>query len=192
MYYKRLRAMTATLFLSLGYLTLLMQWLWLTIVIVPPLLASGRFNGFLQPTTATAPVLLPQPEVPTGLAVVIIGFTTLVMIVLSVVILLRIPKTVRMTSEMVLERTAEKALPVVTNHARLTKKKRRVISRRLVLAMQLLLSILPAVICLFLPSVDGLSSQVIQTIALLLVGCSVTEFAVAAALKPSGATSRIQ
>lgn len=169
-----------------------MQWLWLTIIIVPPLLASGRFDEILEPSAATAPVLQPQLVVPTGLAAVVIGIVTLLMIILSVYILLRIPTTVRTTSEMVLQRTAEKALPVVTNHVRLKKKKRRVISQRLVLAMQLLLSIIPAAACLFLPSVDGLSSQVIQTVALLLLAGSLMEFALAAVLRPDKPTSQTQ
>lgn len=188
----RIRQITTSLLLSVAYFTVILQWMWVSIIVLPPLIESGAFDGLTQPSQPTAATATLQPVELAGPALWLVGAVTIFILALTVVVLIKIPKAVLDTSETIVHKTTDTMIPLVTNHATLPAKKRRELSRRLSLALQLFVSILPALICLFLPPAGELTREIIITLALCMVIISVLGFTLAWFVKPAKTTSRTQ
>lgn len=159
-------------------MTCLLQWLWIAIVGVPPLLKTGAFDSFVQ-THAPQPV---QPASHTELSpvtTVLVGIFTLIILIITVVIIIRIPRTIAQTGQKIVHQAADTVMPVVTHHKKLPAKKQRQLSGRLVILIQLIATVLPIGICFLLPPVGELTTQIIAIIGLLLGVISLTGFTLA-------------
>lgn len=175
---------------GLAYFSLILQWSWLGLIALPPLISSGTFDALTMPTAPDTPIARTTPLEASPLIWAIVGSVTLVILALTVVVLIRLPRVVLETGERVVHQAAALAIPAVTHHKALPSKKRRVLSRRLTLLIQLIASILPAISSLLLPPYQELTSLIIVTIALWLAAFSVACFVIAWLVEPPVATSR--
>jgi hypothetical protein len=78
---------------------------------------------------------------------------------------------------------------VIAHHKPLPAKQRRVLSRRIMLVLQLSLSVIPLFVSVFLPPYDELSSDIIMTVAALLAGVSTAAFILAWSIEPRTKTT---
>lgn len=185
-----MRNILAKMLLAASYILLVLQWLWVLLIALPPLIKSGAFDGLNSPTVQT-PVIQAQPLAPSPLVLTIVGLITLIILVVTVIVLIRLPKTIMHTGERVVHQAAEAVIPVLTHHKPLPAKKRRLLSRRVTLAVQLFAVLLPLVISFFLPSFDELTPRIITSIALFLAAISIVGFVTAWLIEPqTKATSR--
>lgn len=185
-----MRNILAKMLLAASYILLVLQWLWVLLIALPPLIKSGAFDGLNSPTVQT-PVIQAQPLAPSPLVLTIVGLITLIILVVTVIVLIRLPKTIMHTGERVVHQAAEAVIPVLTHHKPLPTKKRRLLSRRVTLAVQLFAVLLPLVISFFLPSFDELTPRIITSIALFLAAISIVGFVTAWLIEPqTKATSR--
>ena len=184
-----IRHITSRLFITTAYFTVILQWLWLAVIVLPPLIESGALDYFANPVVST-PIVQPDPVKITGPALWLIAGVTIFILILTIFVLIKIPKTVLHSGDVIVHRATEVVVPVVTNHKVINEKNRRTISRRVTLAVQLVSSVIPAVVCLFLPAVDGLPKEVITAMALAMAVISLTCFVLAWLLEPSLPTSR--
>ena len=76
----------------------------------------------------------------------------------------------------------------MTHHKRLPAKKRRIVSRRVKLAIQLSLCLLPLAASLFLPPYEEISRQIIIIIAAYLATFGIISFLAAWLLEPTSRT----
>lgn len=186
----RTRLIISKILLFTAYMTVILQWLWLTIIVIPPLIENGAFDGITLSSSETAPSLAVEPIELSGPSLWLIGGITAAILILTVVVLVRLPKTVLDTSEAIVHKTTDAVTPIVTHRAKLPEKKQRVVSRRVRLGLQLAASVVPFTICVFLPSVNGLTREIIITMALCMVIMSVACFVFAWLIEPTKAISR--
>ena len=173
-----LRRTSASLLAGIAYIACVFQWLWVMMIALPPLVKSGAFDSLMSKGDS-APVIKAAPIVVTPLVGFIIGAVTVAMIVITVYVLLRLPKTITKTGETIVQHTAHAVMPIVTHHKPLLAKKRRLLSMRLKLIIQLTLTIVPLLISLLLPSFQDISKDIIIFIAALLAAVSLAGFVAA-------------
>jgi hypothetical protein len=186
----RLQRIAARLFLSAGYLTGALGWLWALLVTVPSLIKSGALDSLMATSAPAEPVVATSPIETSPLAWVIIGAVTLVILAITVIILIRIPRTIVHSGEQLVNHTAKVVVPVIAHHKPLPAKRQRMLSRRVVLGLQLILSVVPLLISPFLPPYDELTTQIIMTVAACLTVAATVSFALAWLIEPKRPTSR--
>jgi hypothetical protein len=177
--------------LTAAYMTCLLQWLWLFMVGIPNLVQSGAID-FITAKPELVQTPASQPIEMSPLVWVLVGSVTLLLLVVTVIVLIRIPRTIVSTGEKIVHHTTEAIMPAITHHRPLPAKKRLALSARLILTIQLVMVLTPLVISYFLPPYAQITSQIILTLALWLAAISTVGFVVARLLLPPSTTSRIQ
>lgn len=177
-----------TIFLGLAYIAITLQWLWVLIIGLPPLIESDMFVSFMQPAEP-APVT-PKHDVEfSPIIAIIAGAITLVFLVLTIIIFIKLPKTIMGTGEKIMHQSSEAIVPVITHHKKLPPKKRRQLSMRITRFLQLLLLIIPCVVSFFVPPFQTITSQIITTLAIWLAVISMVCLLLSWLLEPK-TTSR--
>ncbi len=144
---------------AVSYLSTAFGWLWVAMLVTPRLVESGFFEFFIQtPPEASQPTAITVSQSPILLAVAAV--VTVIMIVLSIVILWQLPKKVSKTGHQVTHHFSGAILPVLTHHKKIPKKKRQILSERLVVYIRLVLIVLPLIGVVFLPASENLDYSV--------------------------------
>jgi hypothetical protein len=151
----------------LGYFSLLMQLLWLTVIFLPALLQNQQFRSFFvpeatpeQPAPAVVAPLANSPLLMTG-----VGIVTVVMIVLTIYLLVKIPATVAKSGKKVTSEVTEAVIPIITHHKKVSPAKKRALTFKLsfifkfsVVLLSYLLIFIPA------PGIHALDSGIVWAI----------------------------
>jgi hypothetical protein len=182
--------LTANTLLGVAYFALVLDWLWLALVALPRLIETGKLDFLTTPPTPQPEIVHPDVVASSPLMWLVVGIATLGILIMTVVVLIRIPRAVVQTGQKVITETAEAVLPVFTHHKQIPAKKKRLLSRRLMLVIQMLLSTLPLVVCLFLPAYHELTREIIITIALWLSAISAIGFMISWLVSPEPTTWR--
>lgn len=185
----RVQYTISRIILAAAYLSCVLQWLWVLVLGLPPLIDSGALDMLTTPPPPTPEFTTPESSDPSPMAWVAVVIVTVIMLAVTVFVLIRLPRSIARTGERMLETTTEAVLPVITHHKQLPAKKRVVLSRRIMLSIRLLLTLLPFIISLFLPTPGELTHQIVTTVALWLAIISTVGFIVAWLVEPP-ATSR--
>lgn len=177
---------------GLAYISCLFEWLWVSIVVLPPLIKSGALDWiikiFAQHAQAEAPKIELNPFI-----LALVGIITLFILVITAVVLIRLPKTIATTGQHTVDQVAELVMPAITHHKKLPAKKQRALSRRIRLIIQLSLAVLPLAVSFFVPPFDQISQLIIITIASWLAGISLLGFVIGWLVQPPvKSTSRTQ
>lgn len=191
-YMKRshLQHFTARFFLSIGYLAGTLGWLWVLLVSVPPLIKSGLLDSLVASPAPAEPITASVPPIETSpLAWLIIGAVTLVILIVTIIILIRIPRTIVQSGERLVSHTAEAVVPVIVHHKPIPPKQQLILSRRIMLALQLGLSTLPLLLSLFLPPYEQITTEIIVTISAVLTIAATASFTAAWLIEPKPATT---
>lgn len=181
----RVRTATAKTLLALAYLSLSFQWLWLMLLALPLLLDGGAFD--VMRTTSDESVVTPihfEPLAPSPALTAALIIVTIIMVALSLFALWRIPTSVVTKTDTVIDRAVETVIPAITHHKPLPKTKRYVLGRRLRLALQLLLSVLPFIICVILPAAEDLPRKLSIAVAGSFMAASILGFLSAWSVSP--------
>lgn len=148
---------------SLGYLSLLLEWAWVALVFVYPLVETGKLSWFLP----DSPIALPPPPAPTVVTpftMILIVVTVTLCLVATIYALFKLPFSVGRTGARVTHVSAELVIPRLTGHKKLSRTRLRRLSFRLIVAIKAILIAVPFVLTLFLPSVSNLPRDVIWII----------------------------
>lgn len=175
------RQRCATVLRALGYFSGMLAWLWVAIIVLPPLIDSGRLDILLpqEPTSHDQPRSVPRSSGLSPIVGLTVGMITLVMVVVSIIILWRLPRTVTKQGDKLVERTTTTILPVVTHHKKLPANQRRVLSRRLGLAVQVILVMIPFVAVWMFPAPEGLNTSITTKTGAVLSGAGLIAFVLA-------------
>jgi len=183
------RTLIANLLLGVAYLAVILNWLWLSVIALPRLIETGKFDLLTKMPEPTPEVVQPDAVGASPLVWLVVGVATLGILIMTVVVLIRLPRFVVQTGQKLVNETAEAVIPAITHHKPLPAKKKRALSRRIMLGIQLTLSVLPLLACLFLPEYQELTRQIILTIAAWLSAIGVVSFVLSWLISPN-ATSR--
>lgn len=137
----------ANIFGGLGYLSVIMQWMWTVAILLPPILNNPSVKEFILPSqNSSTPVILPQFE---GGSIIIIAaaiiFTVLILGI-SVILLVRLPFKLVEVSKKTVDATIDTALPIVTHHKKMTQKQQKLVSVRLRLFVKLFVVVIPVLL----------------------------------------------
>lgn len=166
---------------TLGYISLLLQLLWLTIIYLPGLLENESFkNIFLpnpsveQPAHTSTASLADNP-----LALVGVGILTIVMIILTIYLLIKLPSAVARSGHKVTSEVTQVAVPIITHHKNVSVAKRRTLTFRISFAIKFIFTLL-AYLTLFIPvdSTQMLESGIIWSIGSILASSTLLWFGV--------------
>lgn len=180
----------ASILLGIAYISCLLQWLWIAIVAVPPLVKTGAFDSFVQQTPPPKPVQQPVHQGTTPIGTLFVGIVTLLILIITVVVIIRLPKNIAKTGEKIVHQATDTVIPAVTHHKKLPEKKRKQLSGRIALLLQLVASLLPIGICLLLPSIGSLTTQIIVIVGIFFGIISLTSFTLAALIDLKFPTTR--
>lgn len=170
-------AIIANAFGTLGYLSVLFQWVWSLLLFAYPSLKEDS-SGFLQPQqpTVTPPPIEINPDIAPLLSFIAIVATAIILAITAVT-LVRLPKTFGKKAASVSQSTARTVLPLVIRHKKISKKKRLQLSHRIILALKVLAIITPLILLVFTPSILELGKQTAWAIGIFTATCSAIYFA---------------
>lgn len=184
-----IRRVLSVVLLGVAYIAAVLNWLWLMIAGLPRLIESGKIDLLTAAPQPTPEIVHTDAWASSPLIWLVVGVATLGILIMTVVVLIRLPRTIVETGQKVVDQTAEAILPALTHHKPLPEKKKKLLSRRLVLLIQLSLSLIPLLVCLFLPSYHELTRQIIVTLAAFLCLVSMVGFVLSWLIMPA-VTSR--
>lgn len=141
------RAQVVNVFGTLGYVSLILQWAWsLLLLFYPQLEADNSF--FLPDKTATTTMptmsLTPTPLV-TGMAILV----AVLVITFSIIVVIKLPKSIGQQGKKITQSAATAAVPIITNHAKISEKKKRELSYRIATVIKCIFIITPLILVLF-------------------------------------------
>ncbi len=138
-----------------------------------PLLKDSKILELLLPngTSTVEPVVAEQTASP--FMMVVAGIITVTMILISLVVLWRLPKKILKAGNTVSYGITESVLPIATHHKKLPKKKQLVLTKRIVLLVRLAFIVVPLVALVFSPTLKDLSSGLVW-----LVGASLATISI--------------
>lgn len=179
----------SSLLAGIAYFSCLLQWSWLLIVGLPQLIKTGAFDGLVSAPKPTAVPVATQSDLSPA-TLLFVGIITLAFLVFTAIVLIRLPRTIAKTGQRVVVQATEIVVPAVTHHKKIPAKKRRELSRRVTLLIQLSLTVLPFLLSLLLPPFGEINKPVILTMAGLLASVSFICFSLAWLLQPTKTTSQ--
>jgi hypothetical protein len=130
---------------GLFYLFVLLQWLWAALPYLPGFISLATK---LQPVAPHTPVAVQatSAQPPSLLMVIFASAVTIGVLAVTAYILIKLPATIGKTGEKITKNASAYLVPVVSRHAKLTPKKRRQLTSRVVVALKLILCILPMLV----------------------------------------------
>ena len=167
----RARSLASTSLRAIAYLLGVFEWLWVLVIALPPIIGSEAFQTLIVPPAVSEPVRS-APSEPSVFTWIFVGIVTTIVFVMTIIILIRLPKTVLKAGEKTVHTTSKSVLPLITHHHPVSAKRRRTLTLRINLLVQLLLVTIPVLISPFLPPFDRLSSDIIvvSTLCLAITG----------------------
>ena len=160
---------------TLGYFSSGIQWVWATIILCYPIISdknSFLFKRDLAPVVTNTPPTEPLPPV---IGIILITFT-LALLIMTVIILMRLPKTIGKTGAKITQTASAAIVPTITHRKKLTKKRRSFLTYRVTLAVKLAASLLPLAALFFAPSIPAMPINVIWAVAIFCFICTVFAF----------------
>lgn len=173
---KRRTAMViANTFGTLGYLSVLLQWTWVLLLICYPFLTAD--HSFLLPDAPTHPLPSTDSTVASSPVAAIIAIAaTAFVLVITVIVVAKLPKQIGKSGAKLTHQTADTLIPIVTKHKPLPKKKQRILSYRLTLMLKVALTIVPVLGLFWVQSPYPLTTPIVWTIGLFCASWSVIYF----------------
>ncbi len=151
---------TANLFGTLGYGSLLIQWMWTLIIVGYPLLSREASFFYLSPEVRQPAESSPiEFGIFTPVITIIMLVITALILVMATYAVIRLPKTVGKTGARISHQTARVVAPRLPHKKRVTKKAQIKLSYRIVQILKLSAIILPLVLLLFTPGGTQLTPE---------------------------------
>lgn len=147
---------------TLGYASVMFQWLWMTIVIATPLLSYEFAAPLFLPPENSTPVEPISADIPGPVAVIIMVLAVVFTITLIIYATIAVPRTIGHSGQKVTKVSAQVVLPHVTHRRKITKKQKKRLLERITWSIKLVLVAIPLVALLLPVSTDlGLERDVV-------------------------------
>lgn len=144
----------------LGYASCIFQWMLATVPYLPSLLKSDVFH---TDVTSDIPRVMPQPSpiatpslLPDWLIVALAVIIAVAMVVFAVISIASLPKMIGTTGQKVTHRAAEHITPIIVHHQKVSPKKRRMLTARVVFDLKLAATTIPVIVVLVGPRTNAL------------------------------------
>lgn len=142
------RALLANTFGTLGYLSCLLQWLFVSLLYLPLLLDNKQLKSFLLPEPVQQPTRVITTSEPSVFLIIVAIVFTVLMLLFTIYLVLRAPFAIARTGKNITKKTAEAIVPLVVHHRPLSPTKKRLLTVRLIKIIKLVLVVVPLLISL--------------------------------------------
>ncbi len=165
-------------FASLGYLFVLLLWAWVFLMFSYQFMTDDN-SPILPAHSSTAQTVQPIGfSLPEPLVVMLSVAITVAVIILSIYLIITLPRNVAKSGSKIIQKTATATIPIITKHQKISEKKRLVLGVRLVAGLKAFACILPVLLMTILPIQAPLDTFVAQIIALFCSIVAATSFLV--------------
>lgn len=150
---------------TLGYISVLFQWVWTLLILCYPLLIAD--HSILlpdQPRQSAQPVSDAITTSPIVITVAIMA--TLFVLVLTVVVLIRLPKAIGQRGASITHNTAGAIMPIVSKHLQLPEKKQRELSYKVIVFIKICIVLLPLLALVYIPDAVPVDGSIVWIIAI--------------------------
>lgn len=150
---------------TFGYISLILQWLWVSVLFLPGLIENDAIKGFLLPPATTTNGLQFEFHSPPLLATILAIIVTIAVLVVTAVVLIRLPSSISKSGKKATVKSAEKIIPILSHHHTLPAKKKRQLTLQTIRMIKLVLTVLPFLL-LFLVIVvpTALSNEIVMLV----------------------------
>jgi len=159
---------------TLGYISIIFQWLWAIVTVGHPLLSSDL--SYLFPVNDSAPVAQVSTP-PSAAAITLVIALTVVVFLFTFYVLWKLPSTIGKQGGRVTKQAASALIPIIAHTHKVKRQERRRLSRNIVLIIKATLITLPCLALIFAQPIGELHSNVIWVVGVFCVGCSLAYFA---------------
>lgn len=132
----------ANFFGAMGYLFCGLQWIWTALLYFSVIKSTAIFFS----TNPDAPTQQPIAQIaPNSATIIIGGIVTIIMIIITIYIFVKIPSTISRASKKVVESSASATAPLIikSQHKKLTPKSRMVMTAKMITILKIVMIILP-------------------------------------------------
>ena len=157
---------------TLGYISIVFQWLWTIVIVANPILSSDF--SFFVPTAPVPTEAAPISTPPSPIVVVAVILLTIVVFVATLYILWRLPKSLGMKASKATKKTADAIAPLIPHHHPTTKKRRRALSHRIVVCIKWGIILLPLLVILPSQDIGPMTKDIIIWVGIFCAACSST------------------
>jgi len=185
-----MRSYLARILVAIGYFSVVTQYFWMLLIVLPGLIESGILDTLFSSDQPKVPVFELPPIEMSPLVWMCIAIIMAGLLIGTVIAIVRTPKSVLHAGDLIVHGTVHKAVPVITRHQKVSKKRRLQLDHRAVLATQMLLALIPLILSLFLPEIKDVSKEVVLIVSALLAVLSVAAFTASWFITPVKTTSR--
>lgn len=125
---------------SLGYIALIMQWLWSIIIIGYPSLEDGSLIHLLQPSSASDAIRLPNMVIPMAIALPVTIIVTVVVFIATLIAFFSLPRTIGKGGATVTHATAKVSTDYAVRHHYIKKSDKKKLDTRIIALLKIALS----------------------------------------------------
>ncbi len=151
---------------TLGYISLVINWAWAALVIVYPMIERGDFKLLLPTAPATPPPIEPLPINP--LTISVMAIIVVVSIATAIYAIIKLPSMIGKTGARVTRVGAHAIIPTLTQHKPVSKRRRLMLTFRIIESMKFIGSLLPLLFVVCLPTTLTLSRDLVVIVAVVL------------------------
>ena len=160
---------------TLGYISGILQWAWTLIVLCYPLITADRSVFLPEPVPHT-----PTPTTEFGFLSPVVIFIaiafTLLVLLMTVIVIVRLPKTIGISGAKTTQTVAKAIVPTITHQKHIPKKRYITLTYRIVVGLKYFLTLLPLSLLLFAPTITNLPANVITAVGLIAAGFTLAYF----------------
>lgn len=164
------------IFGTLGYLSVIFQWLWSAIILAYPLLSSDWSAVLPKPSNPITPD--PVISTPSPLVVGIVIALTVVIFAATLYVIWKLPAAAGRSGGKATHRAADKLVPVLTGKVKLPQKKRLKLSYKIALLIKLSLILIPLMALCFASDITNLPIAVAWSAAAFCASLSIIYFGI--------------
>lgn len=165
----------ANFFGTLGYMSLLFEWLWVFGLLLYPY--AKKFN-FILPSNEPASPPAPLFPVDSTLALIVGIIITALCFAVAAYALYSVPRSIAKTGSRATHIAASKFIPTITHHKHISKKETKRLTFTTICSIKLVATVLPLATCLVLPESAMLAKQIVSIVAVFFAFWVVVNFGV--------------
>lgn len=164
---------------AIGYLFLLMQWMWLVVTVLVPIAMQPGVRDLFLPNTEPRPERVIEAQQPLSEPAqwLIFGGAMLFALGATLYAVINVPRAVGKSGQRITQTVAKRAIPVITQHKKITKRRERNLIEKITWGVKAAAIAIPTFLLIIPPGeVLELDHAVAAIFGGLLAGCSIAIF----------------
>lgn len=183
------RLMAANIFGTLGYASAIFQWVWSLLLLSYPLITENPSFFLPANNQSHAPQPVELDPALTPLITVVAVIATVFILALTIVAIIRLPKSIGSHASTLSKSTAKAVIPAITRKRKISKKERQRLSYKIILVLKLCIIVVPLLLLVFIKKVTELPVEAVWIIGVFSAACSIVYFTLQYAIARIGKLS---